>query len=48
VPTGPRLLDDDVFDGVTANVVVTAQVRARPEQTPKSAVVERRQGFSER
>jgi hypothetical protein len=48
VPASPRLLDDDVLDGVTAYVIVTAQVRARPEQTPKSAVVKRGESFGER
>jgi hypothetical protein len=34
VPSCTSVLDDDVFDRMPTHVVVTAQVRTRPEETP--------------
>ena len=40
MPAGPRVLDDDVFDGVAANVVVPAKIGACAQQAPERAIVE--------
>jgi hypothetical protein len=43
-----RLLDDYVFDRMTADIVVSTQICSGSEQAPERAVVQGRECFSER
>jgi hypothetical protein len=48
VPARAGVLDHDVLDGVAANVVVTAKIRACSQEPPQGAVIECGECFGER